>query len=62
MFYLKNEILVEGESYFLLNCLKYMYFYFRMKLFYDVGYNLIIVMFNFDCIIILLLNFFEINF
>lgn len=49
MFYLKNEILVEGESYFLLNCIKY--FYFRMELFNDIGYNLIIVMFNFDCIL-----------
>lgn len=47
----KNEILVEGESHFLLNCSKYMYSHFRTELFNDIGYNPTIAMSNFDCIL-----------
>lgn len=49
MFYLKNEILVEGESHFLLNCTKYSHF--RTELFNDIGYNPTIAMSNFNCIL-----------
>lgn len=45
----KNEILVEGESHFLLNCTKYSHF--RTELFNDIGYNTTIAMSNFDCIL-----------
>lgn len=55
----KNEILVEGESHFLLNCTKYSHF--RTELFNDIGYNPTIAMSNFDYIILLLSNLPETN-